>query len=429
MLERRCRARWRSTTVLKRITDTAAFAGPNLAHPALITAPTANPVSAITWLRLLQCRPLRRLAPRRAHHPVHTSRQVRIPALADEPDAREEIVKIAGWRRMTPLWASSMRCDTQGLHHRLLLRPHLARHHPDLLPLGMISDDHATGDGLQLALALSAPVALCDLAQVQGPSSTPRIPAPRLARSSLHGAGGLLLDAHRARFVREVERRDVVTEAMRRVEGAVRLVLWERAVEEVKKDRCRRTMKGTPMRRRLLRTVGSRSTIFVFIPYHDLHSYNIVHSRYTGIHIDDLLCSVNHQSHTPTAPLCAAIITPVFYYTMGSLAVDASVRAMSSSSIIHLPPTPRVCTRDSSPVGRRRTHPRRAESARVHGVVVAGGGGVWTGCGGGGVVSGSGVREFEGAREREVRAEHAANDLRIQDGGFAEIEEMEVGAM
>jgi aspartate oxidase len=47
--------------------------------------------------------------------------------------------------------------------------------------------------------------------------------------SALRGAGGLPLDAHGARFVREVERRDVVTAAIQEVEGIgrgpVRLVL------------------------------------------------------------------------------------------------------------------------------------------------------------------------------------------------------------
>ncbi|KAJ6459285.1 hypothetical protein C8R45DRAFT_555531 [Mycena sanguinolenta] len=41
------------------------------------------------------------------------------------------------------------------------------------------------------------------------------------------------------------------------------------------------------------------------------------------------------KSHTPTEPLCVAIITHIMHYTIGGLPVDASVRVMSSSSIIH----------------------------------------------------------------------------------------------
>ncbi|KAJ6459248.1 hypothetical protein C8R45DRAFT_787827, partial [Mycena sanguinolenta] len=91
----------------------------------------------------------------------------------------------------------------------------LARHRPDRIPLDTTNGDHATGDGPNFALALSAlstPAAVCDLAhaQVLRRPAHPAMKTKVLAVEALCGTGGLL-DACGARFVREVERREVVT--------------------------------------------------------------------------------------------------------------------------------------------------------------------------------------------------------------------------
>ncbi|KAJ6461699.1 hypothetical protein C8R45DRAFT_1178863 [Mycena sanguinolenta] len=188
----------------------------------------------------------------------------------------------------------------------------------------------------------------------------------------------------------------------------------------------------------------------------------------------DAFGMVATKSYTSTESFCVAIITPIVHYIYADNGWPPRrrLRARHVFLLHHPPPTQHICTRDSSPVGRRRTHPRRAESAHVHGVVVAGGGGVWTGCGGGGVVSGSGVKGLKArgngkctiteSREKQknqyicavgddislypnwkLRPRSAPTfsntgpkirhgfrlSMRQTDGGFAEIEEMEAGAM
>ncbi|KAJ6459286.1 hypothetical protein C8R45DRAFT_555530 [Mycena sanguinolenta] len=109
---------------------------------------------------MLQCRPLRRLARRGAHHHAHTSRQVRrpgwvIPALADELNAREGIVRLpVGEERRRcgrrvcngrESWRGKGQCRPCYRRLRSLLLPSvsLALRHPDLLPLGTTNGKHA----------------------------------------------------------------------------------------------------------------------------------------------------------------------------------------------------------------------------------------------------------------------------------------------
>jgi aspartate oxidase len=283
--------------------DTAASAGPDLARPALITALTANSASAIAWLTdsfNVDLSVVSRLGGHtvpRTHRDksgapgwaITSALMKKLTALASEPEARVEIVKSARVVRLLEEGGSVVGVEYEvgdsvvsargkvilatgcvpipsspslsSPHPPIMLIPPfrsgyaadssptglLAQHRPELLALATTNGDHATGDGLRLALALPAPsrAAVCDLTQVQvHPTGfvDPADPGAKtkfLAAEALRGAGGLLLDARGARFVREVERRDLVTAAMQEVEGAgrgpVRLVLGEKAAGEVKK--------------------------------------------------------------------------------------------------------------------------------------------------------------------------------------------------
>ncbi|KAJ6484637.1 Flavocytochrome c [Mycena sanguinolenta] len=350
--------------------DTAASAGPDLTRPELITALTANSASAIAWLTDSFNVDLSVVSRLGGHTNPRTHRDKsgapgwaitsalikKLTALADESDARVEIVKNARVVRLSEEKDTVVGVEYEVGGSRIEVKGNvllatggyaadtspaglLARYRPDLLPLATTNGDHATGDGLQLAVGLGASAAVCDLAQVQvHPTgfvdpAHPDAKTKFLAAEALRGAGGLLLDARGARFVREVERRDVVTEAMQSVEGAgrgpVRLVLGERAVEEVKKH-CDFYVSKNLMKR-----------------YPDAAAF----AEDTGIPLDNILSTfasygkdddafgtvATTKSYTPTEPLCVAIITPVVHYTMGGLAVDPSARVLSSITRTPIP--------------------------------------------------------------------------------------------
>ena len=83
----------------------------------------------------------------------------------------------------------------------------------ELLAVPTTNGDHATGDGHRLAVSIGG--ALCDMDQVQvHPTGfvDPKDPSAKtkfLAAEALRGVGGILIDKDGARFVDELERRDL----------------------------------------------------------------------------------------------------------------------------------------------------------------------------------------------------------------------------
>ncbi|KAJ6459235.1 hypothetical protein C8R45DRAFT_1221404 [Mycena sanguinolenta] len=187
--------------------DIAASAGPDLVRPELITALTANSASAVAWFT--NSFDIDLSVPGRA--PLK-----KLTAGADEPDAREEIMK-------SPPGGS--RVEGKGATGQLLHRRPPRTPPPALLPLATTNGDHATGDGLHLIFSLLLR-AVCNV--------DPPHPGAK-TKFSARGAGELLLDARGARFMRWVDGakgcRDS-GDAMQRVEGAVRLVVDGRAAQE-----------------------------------------------------------------------------------------------------------------------------------------------------------------------------------------------------
>ncbi|KAJ7242180.1 Flavocytochrome c [Mycena haematopus] len=345
--------------------DTAASAGSDLAQPPLITALTANSASAIAWLTDTFNVDLSVVSRLGGHTVPRTHRDKsgapgwtitsalmkKLTALSAEPNARVEIVKSARVVRLLEEGGTVVGVEYEAAGSVVSARGNvvlatggyaadsspsglLAQNRPELLALATTNGDHATGDGVRLALALPVPAGVCDLAQVQvHPTGfvDPANPAAKtkfLAAEALRGAGGLLLDARGARFIREVERRDLVTAAMQRVEGEgrgpVRLVLGERAAAEVK-SHCDFYVSKNLMKR-----------------YPDAAAF----ADGTGIPLDNILSTfasygadgdpfgtvATTKSYTPSEPLCVAIITPVVHYTMGGLSVDASARVLSDTT-------------------------------------------------------------------------------------------------
>ncbi|KAK7045164.1 fumarate reductase [Favolaschia claudopus] len=357
--------------------DTTTSAGPDLARPALITALTANSASAIAWLANqetfnVDLSVVSRLG---GHNAARTHRDKsgapgwaitsalmkRLNVLAEgeggengkekEKEKRVEIVKgakvvklleeggaVVGVEYETEGNTITAKGDavilaTGGYAADFTPTGILATHRPDLLPLSTTNGDHATGDALRLTAPLRVSAGTTDLTQIQvHPTGfvDPANPAAKtkfLAAEALRGAGGMLLDGRGRRFVREVERRDVVTGKMQEVEGEgrgpVRLVLGERAVGEVKKH-CdfyvsKKLMKAYPNAAAFAQDTG--------IPLENILE---TFAGYGGENDPFGASNTPQTSYTPDEALHVAIITPVVHYTMGGLSVDASARVLTS---------------------------------------------------------------------------------------------------
>ncbi|KAJ7753003.1 Flavocytochrome c [Mycena metata] len=354
--------------------DTSASAGPDLARPTLITALTSNSAAAIAWLTDTFSVDLSVVSRLGGHTNPRTHRDKsgapgwaitsalmkKLTALADAAAAetagqspRVEIIKSARVVRLLEDGGAVVGVEYElsgGVGDIISARGNvilatggyaadssptglLAQHRPELLALSTTNGDHATGDGLLLATAVSA--GTCDLDQVQvHPTgfvdpTNPGAKTKFLAAEALRGAGGLLLEAHGKRFVREVERRDVVTAAMQKAEGPVRLVLGAKAAAEVKKHCDFYVSKG------LMKQYADAAAFAedVGIPLETIldtfAGYGAVGDPFasSGSGND----TIAPAPYTSTESLHVAIITPVVHYTMGGLTVDASARVLSSN--------------------------------------------------------------------------------------------------
>ncbi|KAJ7617277.1 Flavocytochrome c [Roridomyces roridus] len=372
-------------------TDTAASAGTDLARPKLITALTSNSASALSWLTNDFGVDLSIVSRLGGHSAARTHRDKsgapgwaitaalmkKLTALAETDGARVEVIKgarvvklleeegaVVGVEYETGASTQTARGNvilatgcasfslcTVSLKQKPAVATQqtfsatglLATHRPDLLSLSTTNGDHATGDGVRLATSLTslAPAALCDLDQVQvHPTGfvDPANPAAKtkfLAAEALRGVGGLLIDGKGVRFVDEVQRRDVVTKAMQKVEGGegrgpVRLVLSEEAVGEVKKH-CDFYVSKNLMKRYSDAKEFSADT---GIPLEAIVETFASHGKYaSGGEVDPFGKKTFHNAtYNPDTPLHVAIITPVVHYTMGGLSIDSSGHVLSSSS-------------------------------------------------------------------------------------------------
>ncbi|KAJ7848406.1 Flavocytochrome c, partial [Mycena leptocephala] len=352
--------------------DTAASAGADLARPTLITALTSNSASAIAWLTGTFGVDLSVVARLGGHSVPRTHRDrsgapgwaitsalmKKLTALASEADARVEIVKSARVARLLQEGGTVVGVEYESSAGVISARGNvvlatggyaadsspnglLAQHRPELVALATTNGDHATGDGVRLATAAGVSAGTCDLDQVQvHPTgfvdpANPGAKTKFLAAEALRGAGGLLLDARGARFVREVERRDVVTAAMQAAEerGPVRLVLGERAAAEVKSHCDFYVSKG------LMKRYADAAAFAADVGI----SLESILTTFAGYGAEgDPFGDAGSAStpYTPTEPLHVAIITPVVHYTMGGLAVDASARVLRPTTGTHNTQTP-----------------------------------------------------------------------------------------
>ncbi|KAF7300845.1 Flavocytochrome C [Mycena kentingensis (nom. inval.)] len=346
--------------------DTTTSASDALAQPTLIDALTSNSASAISWLTDSFAIDLSVVSRLGGHSAARTHRDkggapgwaitsALMKALATkEADGLVEVVKNARVVRLLvndvkvigveyeaegevkSVLAEGVILATGGYAADFSPTSILAAHRPDLLSLSTTNAAHATGDGLRLATSPSLPAALragtTDLTQVQvhptgfvdpaQPSSKTRF----LAAEALRGAGGMLLDKDGRRFVAEVERRDVVTDAMQSVEnagrGPVRIVLGEKAAAEVGKPCGFYVSKGLMKKYDGAQAFAEDTGIPLDALLATFASFGTA---------DDAFAGPASAPYSPTETLHVAIITPVVHYTMGGLAVDASARVLSES--------------------------------------------------------------------------------------------------
>ncbi|KAJ6624373.1 Flavocytochrome c [Mycena sp. CBHHK59/15] len=318
--------------------DTAASAGPNLARPDLITALTSNSAPAIAWLTGKFGVDLSLVSRLGGHSAARTHRDksddariaivkgARVVKLLEESGRVAGVVYEVGGETVTE--HGSVILATGGYAADFSTGGLLAKHRPELLALSTTNGDHATGDGPRLATASRAPRALHPTGFVD--PASPAAKTKFLAAEALRGVGGLLLDAHGARFVNEVDRRDVVTAAMQEAAGPVRLVLNAQAAGEVKSHCDFYTSKG------LMKRYANAAEFAedAGIPLAQIESTFASHSAYAaGSEKDPFGKPIFHNAiYMADGTLHVAIITPVVHYTMGGIIVDAHARVLDDTS-------------------------------------------------------------------------------------------------
>ena len=114
----------------------------------------------------------------------------------------------------------------------------LAKYRPDLLHLPTTNGEHCTGDGIKMGEAIGAKTVDLEWVQVHPTGLVKPDDADAkvkfLAAEALRGCGGLLIDAHGNRFCNELGRRDYVTGEMWNNQPPFRLILNEKATNEIK---------------------------------------------------------------------------------------------------------------------------------------------------------------------------------------------------
>ncbi|KAJ7088366.1 Flavocytochrome c [Mycena belliarum] len=367
--------------------DTEASAGAELARPALITALTGNSAGAIAWLTGTFGVDLSVVARLGGHSAARTHRDkggapgwaitsalmkrleaegaraqivksARVLRLLEEADgvvgveyetagtlheARGHVVLATGFVALPYSGIALTETTCSGYSADATPGSLLATHRPDLLALPTTNGAHATGDGVRLATALTAPAGMCDLDQVQvHPTglldpAKPEAKTTFLGAEALRGAGGLLLDARGARFVDEVGRRDAVTAAVQAaaLRGPVRLVLGQAAAAEVGKHCGFYASKGLMKRYASAAEFSADAGIPLAALEATFVSYN---ASASGTAPDPFGKATFHNAlYTPNEELHVAVITPVVHYTMGGLTVDARARVLAAGTAQPIP--------------------------------------------------------------------------------------------
>lgn len=113
----------------------------------------------------------------------------------------------------------------------------LMRVRPDLASFPTTNGKHCTGDGIKMAEAIGAGTVDMESVQVHPTGlvhpDEPDAKVKFLAAEALRGVGGILIDANGKRFADELGRRDYVSGEMYKNKGPFRLVLNEKASNEI----------------------------------------------------------------------------------------------------------------------------------------------------------------------------------------------------
>ena len=218
----------------------------------------------------------------------------------------------------------------------------LEQHRPDLLELSTTNGDHCTGDGQKMVkyiyyisykqvMAIGGKGIDMDKVQVHPTGlvdpKDPQAKVKFLAAEALRGVGGLLIDAGGDRFIDELEKRDVVSNAMwKRDNFPVRLVLNTKATKEiqwhVKHYEGRGLMRHFKSGADLAKEMGIEKSKLeqVFKDYNDYASGK-KKDPFGKKFFQNYPFEIEDEFHV-------ALMEPVLHFTMGGVEIDDQARIL-----------------------------------------------------------------------------------------------------
>ena len=228
----------------------------------------------------------------------------------------------------------------------------LSKYRPDLLHLPTSNGEHCTGDGIKMAEAIGARLIDMEWVQVHPTGLVHPEDADAkvkfLAAEALRGVGGVLIDRNGNRFCNELGRRDYVTGEMWKSQPPFRLILNEKASNEIHwhcEHYCGRgVMKKYPNAKDLASEMNINPSVLdaTFKAHNEIADKAAKdpeggpYPAYpTGKSYDPFGKKFFHNTPTTMGEqLHVAIVTPIIHYCMGGLEITPAGECLSANSVV-----------------------------------------------------------------------------------------------